>query len=272
MASFLEAFIGTRGVNISDGDGSNGTHFMPPEEGTLLSDLLELGYEAGEVYLLNQPVQCIFIALIIVLSVAANSLVVHNICQNKLKMRSVNFLLIKNLCIVDLVGALMVLPVPLVATARGKWDFDSAWCTANGIINITLWLQHILMFAMLKVDRVLASFLPIGRYPLFSVEVVTCVIVGTWVFSLSAAATVATVFQPAYEPAVVLCIPDLPIEFFITVFRSVPVPRLCVALCTVASVRYEALHFLRPGMYCVRAVPYMREPGPRPLKVVSLRP
>ena len=37
----------------------------------------------------------------------------------QLKMRTVNFLLIKNLCIVDLVGAVLVLPVPLIATAKG---------------------------------------------------------------------------------------------------------------------------------------------------------
>ena len=66
-------------------------------------------------------------------------------------MQTVNFILIKNLCIVDLIGALVILPVPLVATARGRFDFGDAWCTANSIINVALWFQHIVMFAMLKV-------------------------------------------------------------------------------------------------------------------------
>lgn len=39
------------------------------------------------VYLLNQPLQCVCIASIIVLAAAANILVIHNICSNELKLR-----------------------------------------------------------------------------------------------------------------------------------------------------------------------------------------
>ena len=70
----------------------------------------------------------------------------------QLKMRTVNFILIKNLCTVDLIGALVILPIPLVATARGRFDFGDTVCTANAIINVAIWFQHIVMFAMLKVN------------------------------------------------------------------------------------------------------------------------
>jgi hypothetical protein len=133
-------------------------------------------------------------------------------------MRTVNFLLIKNLCIVDFVGAVVVLPVPLVATVKGQWDFGHTICTANSIVNVALWFQHIVMFAMLKIDRVLASCLPFGKYPLLSVEVVTGIIISTWVFSFFVAGLVTSLFKSSYEPAVVLCIPELPIGFFITIF------------------------------------------------------
>ena len=56
-------------------------------------------------------------------------------------MQTVNFLLIKNLCIVDLVGALVVLPVPLIATAKGQWDFGEYMCMINSVINVALWFQ-----------------------------------------------------------------------------------------------------------------------------------
>ncbi|TRY61871.1 hypothetical protein TCAL_08472 [Tigriopus californicus] len=212
---------GPNGSTNFEMDTSNQTSFAGldlPLEGSLLSDLLDIGYEAREVYLLNQPLQCLTIVVIICLGVFFNVLVIHNICSNDLKMRSVNFLLIKNLCIADLVGVCMVLPMPLVVTAKGIWDFGPAICTANSIINITLWLQHIIMFGMLKVDRVMASCLPIGKYPLLSVEVVTVIIICTWLFSISMASLVSFLFKTSYEPAVVLCIPELPIEFFLTVF------------------------------------------------------
>ena len=70
----------------------------------------------------------------------------------QLKMRTVNFILIKNLCTVDLIGALVIIPVPLVATARGRFDFGDTVCTANAVINVAIWFQHIVMFAMLKVN------------------------------------------------------------------------------------------------------------------------
>ena len=101
----------------------------------------------------------------------------------------------------------------------GIWDFGSTACIINSIINVSIWFQHIVMFAMLKIDRVLASCLPIGKYPLFSCEIVTVVIVLSWVVSVSVASMVTLLFKCDYEPAVVLCIPELPIGFFITVFR-----------------------------------------------------
>ena len=75
------------------------------------------------------------------------------------------------------------------------------------------------MFAMLKIDRVLATCLPIGKYPLISRGIVSVIIVISWVVSVSVASMVTLLFKCDYEPAVVLCIPELPIGFFIAVFR-----------------------------------------------------
>lgn len=133
-------------------------------------------------------------------------------------MRTVNFLLIKNLCTVDLIGALVILPVPLIATAKGYWDLNETLCSLNSIVNVAFWLQHIVMFALLKVDRVMASCLPFGKYPLLTVEFVKGIIVSTWILAFFVAGLVTVLFTSSYEPAVVLCIPDLPIGFFITVF------------------------------------------------------
>merc|ERR1719361_342740 len=64
-----------------------------PQERSLLSDVI--GYKPGEVYLLNQPIQCGVIALIICVAIVSNTLVIHNIWRSELKMQTVNFLLIK---------------------------------------------------------------------------------------------------------------------------------------------------------------------------------
>jgi len=63
-----------------------------------------------------------------------------------------------------------------------------------------------------------ASCLPFGKYPIFSVEVVSVIVGISWFVSFIVAAGVTTIFNSSYEPAIVLCIPELPVEFFITIF------------------------------------------------------
>lgn len=57
-----------------------------------------------------------------------------------------------------------------------------------------------------------------GRYPLLPSKVVLGVIVLTWAGSFFVAALVNSFYTSKYEPAVVLCIPDLPIGFFLSLF------------------------------------------------------
>ena len=100
----------------------------------------------------------------------------------------------------------------------GQWDFSQGLCKLNSIINIGIWMEHILMFAFLRLDKVLASTLPIGRYPLISVTKVNVIVNLTWLISFSISVLVNSIYPCSYEPAVILCIPVLPVGFFITVF------------------------------------------------------
>ena len=52
-----------------------------PQERSLLSDVI--GYKPGEVYLLNQSIQCSVIALIICVAIVSNTLVIHNIWRSE---------------------------------------------------------------------------------------------------------------------------------------------------------------------------------------------
>ena len=74
----------------------------------------------GKVYIISQAFQCSLIIIIIIVTVLFNCSVIINISNCDIKSRIVSFVLIKNLCIVDLVGALLILPVPLAATIQGE--------------------------------------------------------------------------------------------------------------------------------------------------------
>ena len=74
------------------------------------------------------------------------------------------------------------------------------------------------MFAMLKVDKMMAATLPLGRYPVLSIQKVKVIVILSWMLSFSISALVNILYPFSYEPAVVLCIPLLPGGFFVVMF------------------------------------------------------
>ena len=105
------------------------------------------------------------------------------------------------------------------------------------------------MFILLKVDKIMASTLPIGKYLLLSMPKVTVIIVLSWILSVSVSILVNTFYPCSYEPAVVLCILILPIGFFITVFSCFCVIFIVIIVGFIISILYlkkvglHELHF-----------------------------
>ncbi len=58
------------------------------------------------------------LAVIMTAAVLANGSVIINISRDSLKLKMVHFLLIRHVCITDCLGAMLVLPVPLLAVAK----------------------------------------------------------------------------------------------------------------------------------------------------------
>lgn len=106
---------------------------------------------ATPVSILNGPFQASLLALLVLLSIFANACVINNIRHNCLKLRSTHFILIQHLCVADLIGASLILPAPLVTSFRGRWEGGSTLCHLSSVVNVSLWLQHVFMFLMLKV-------------------------------------------------------------------------------------------------------------------------
>lgn len=107
---------------------------------------------AVPVSILNGPLQATVLALLVVFSISANACVIANIRHNCIKLRSNHFLLIQHLCVADLIGATLILPAPLVTSLRGRWEGGTKLCHLSSVINVALWLQHVFMFVMLKVN------------------------------------------------------------------------------------------------------------------------
>lgn len=108
---------------------------------------------ATPVSILNGPFQAMLLAMLVLLSIGANACVINNIRHNCIKLRSTHFILIQHLCMADLIGASLILPAPLVTSIRGKWEGGPNLCHLSSVVNVSLWLQHVFMFLMLKVPH-----------------------------------------------------------------------------------------------------------------------
>ena len=89
-------------------------------------------------------------------------------------------------------------------------------CFINSFLTLLIWMEHMIMFALLKVDKVLVSVLPARKYPVMSVFWTRVLVLVTWVLSAVVSFIINTVYMVEYEPAVLLCIPTLPQPFFLT--------------------------------------------------------
>ena len=92
----------------------------------------------------------------------------------------------------------------------GEWNLSKSVCQTNSITNIAIWSMHIIMFAFLKLDSI-----PGSKYPPISMEKVTTIIFLSWIFAITFSVLINNFYSCSYEPAVLLCIPALPVGFFI---------------------------------------------------------
>ena len=83
---------------------------------------------------------------------------------------------------------------------------------------------------MFQVDKIFASVLPIGKYPLVSVSRVTVIVRLSWLVSLVISISVNAVYPCSYEPAAVLCIPLLPSGFFFTLLSFICLIFVCLII------------------------------------------
>ena len=82
--------------------------FVPPQNAT-------------QIHLVSHHIQVLIISIIIIICVISNLVIITNIISCSIKTKIISFQLVKYLCIVDLLGAFTVLPIPLAATIQGKF-------------------------------------------------------------------------------------------------------------------------------------------------------
>ena len=78
-----------------------------------------LGMSSGNVILVSYTFQCVAIIIIIFFTIVLNISVIIHISQCSIKNKMNSYILTKHLCIVDLLGGVLILPFPFIATLTG---------------------------------------------------------------------------------------------------------------------------------------------------------
>ena len=102
--------------------------------------VFETKWYPGPSFIVSKVLQCSLIRITLLLTVGSNCSVILNISRKDIKNQIVSFVLIKNLCIVDLLAALLILPAPLAAHIKvgNGWG----WHMTQGSPLMDSWICH----------------------------------------------------------------------------------------------------------------------------------
>ncbi len=121
----------------------------------------------------------IALSVLDVLGITFNLIVIITIYQSK-NLHTVNTLFILNLCIVDLMVAVFILPSWIVNAHAQRLIYPQELCVIIGMLTVLHFLETISTLASIAVDRFLGTFYAV-RYPLMMTNTRAAIIIAyTW--------------------------------------------------------------------------------------------
>jgi len=125
----------------------------------------------------------VILSLIIVLTIVGNILVILSVFTYK-PLRIVQNFFIVSLAVADLTVAILVLPLNVAYSIRGRWDFGIHVCKMWLTSDVLCCTASILNLCAIALDRYWAITDPINYAQKRTVERVLILIIGVWVLSL----------------------------------------------------------------------------------------
>lgn len=125
----------------------------------------------------------VILSLIIVVTIVGNILVILSVFTYK-PLRIVQNFFIVSLAVADLTVAILVLPLNVAYSIRGRWDFGIPMCKMWLTSDVLCCTASILNLSAIALDRYWAITDPINYAQKRTVERVLMLIIGVWVLSL----------------------------------------------------------------------------------------
>jgi hypothetical protein len=134
-------------------------------------------YDTGTIVALTSMV------LINVVALLANLSVIIVILKNASLRHTLTNLFVLNLCSVDFLSSLLVLPITTTVFAKGYWPWSTALCMVDGFLNALCAFASILSLCVISVERYYSIKLPMHHAANMTLCRTVCVLVCIWTFS-----------------------------------------------------------------------------------------
>lgn len=125
----------------------------------------------------------VILSLIIIVTIVGNILVILSVFTYK-PLRIVQNFFIVSLAVADMTVAILVLPLNVAYSVRGRWDFGIHMCKMWLTSDVLCCTASILNLCAIALDRYWAITDPINYAQKRTVERVLILIIGVWVLSL----------------------------------------------------------------------------------------
>ena len=125
----------------------------------------------------------VILSMIIIVTIVGNILVILSVFTYK-PLRIVQNFFIVSLAVADMTVAILVLPLNVAYSVRGRWDFGIHMCKMWLTSDVLCCTASILNLCAIALDRYWAITDPINYAQKRTVERVLILIIGVWVLSL----------------------------------------------------------------------------------------
>ena len=131
---------------------------------------------------LVEIVQILFMSVIDLVAIICNSIVILVIIKTP-HLRHLTHLFVLNLCVLDLLCSIVVIPFSITTTGLGYWTFGEGYCKANGYFNSFFAFSSILTLCVISLERYFSIAHPMSHAATMTLKKVVLLVLYIWVQS-----------------------------------------------------------------------------------------
>lgn len=177
--------------------------------------------------------------LLLLTSVPMNAFVIFMICKCK-SLRTISFVLVLQVAIIDLVGAAFHIPLSIISAAANKWLLGEIMCTIAGVMFYAVGFTRTEVMLCFVIDRFLLVFMTY-TYPKYRLKTVVGLSIVAHVVPIVLAIIPAFLGCYAFAPSIGQCHLSMDCSLVCALYRGIVAVLIILPSCVVPLILYAGL-------------------------------